>query len=60
MWVQVLSLFSVGAYLEDFGIPNSVLLVHSKIATISSDNSAFNKNGFIKILSPLPGMKISP
>ena len=39
-----------------FRIPDSVLLVHSIIDTISSDNSAFNKNGFIKFYPPLTGI----
>ena len=41
-------------------IPDSVLLVHSEIATISGDNSALNKNGFMKMLSPLPRIKTLP
>ena len=42
---------------KKFHIPDSVLLVHSKIATISENSSARNRNGFRKILSPLPGIK---
>ena len=57
MWVQVLFLILGGRYLEKLRIPDSVLLVHSKIATILDGNSALNKNVFMKILSPLPGIK---
>ena len=57
MKVQVLFLI-LGAFIwKKVRIPDSVLLVHSKITTISDDNSDPNENGFTKILSPLPGIK---
>ena len=57
MWVRFLFLILGGVYLEKSRIPDSVLLVHSKIATISDYNSDLNKNGFMKMISPLPGIK---
>ena len=40
-------------------IPDYVILVHSKISTISGVSSGINTNGLIKILSPLTGIKNS-
>ena len=37
-----------GGYLEKVRIPDSVLLVHSKIATISDDNSNLKKMDLLK------------
>ena len=60
MWVQVL-LLVLGSFIwKKFHIPDSVLLVHYKMVTISDDNYALNKNGFMIILSPLPGIKTLP
>ena len=42
---------------EKFRVSDSVLLVHSKIATILENNSDLNKSLFIKMLYPLPGIK---
>ena len=60
MLVQVLFLVLGGGYLKKTRIPDSVLLVHSKIATISGDNSALNKNGFMIMLPLIPGIKTLP
>ena len=46
--------------MEKVRILDSVPLVHSKIATLSEDNSVLNKNGWMKILSPLPRIKTLP
>ena len=43
MWIQVLFLFRGGVYLENFCITDSVLLLHSKIAKVSSNRCALNK-----------------
>ena len=60
MRVQVLLLVLGGGYLEKFHILDSLLLVHYKIATISGNSFTFNKNGFLNILSSLPGIKKLP
>ena len=51
------SWFLGGVIWKKFRIPDSVLLVHSKIAAISDNNSDPNKNEFMEILSPLTGIK---
>ena len=60
MWVQVLFLIPGCGYLGKSCIPDSVLFVHSKISTISSNNYAYNKNGFRQIISTLPAIKMPP
>ena len=46
-----------GGYLKKVLIPDSVLLVHSKIVTTPGDNTAPNKNGCMKMISPLIEIK---
>ena len=60
MWVLVLFLILGAVLWKKVRVPYLVFLVHYKIVTISDNNSALNKNGFMKILSPLPGIKTLP
>ena len=58
MWVQVILLVLGADYLEKVRILYSILLVHSKISMISGNNYLLGKNGFMRMLSPLPELKI--
>ena len=54
---RLLSCFWGALIWKKVRIPDSVLLLRSKLDTISDDSSIFNKNVLIKILPPLPGIK---
>ena len=60
MWVWVLLLIWGAVIWKKVRIPDSFLLVYSKIATMLDNNSALNKNRFMKILSPLSEIKTLP
>ena len=58
MWVQVLFLVLGSTYLGKIYVPDSALCVYSKIATISENIYALNRNGLMTMLSPISGKKI--